>query len=64
MTSAPRYITRAKRAIRAEDDWYPESRERLDVIIVSDEPMDTGLVDQFDVPIMRVSSRGPVGFCR
>lgn len=63
MTS-PRYITRAKRSVRAEDDWYPESRERLDVIIASDEPVDTGLVDQFDIPIMRLSSKLPMGVCR
>lgn len=53
-----------KRAIRCEDDMWIEPRERLDVIIVSDDPVNTGLVDQRGIPIMRVPSRRPLGFCR
>jgi hypothetical protein len=63
--SVTRYITKTtKRAIRCEDYVWAEPRERLDVIIVSDDPIDTGLVDQHGTPIMRVSSRAPLGFCR
>lgn len=60
-----RYISRVHpRLVRAEDEWYPENRERLDVIVVEDSPVDTGLVDHHGVPIMRITSRAPVGFCR
>lgn len=64
--SDARYITRApKWAIRCEDDAWSFGRESVDVIITSDDPTHTGLVvDQHGVPIMRLSSRAPLGFCR
>lgn len=58
------YVSRAPKQIRAEDGWWPETRERMDAIIVDDTPVNTGLVDQRGVPIVRLSSRGPLGFCR
>ena len=61
--SNARYVP-MKRAIRCEDDWWPESRERMDVIIASDDPVDTGLVDQHGIPIMRLPAKSRLGFCR
>ncbi len=63
--SASRYIARVpKRAIRVEDDWWPANRETLDVIVTDDGAVKTGLVDQHGTLIMRLPSRGPLGFCR
>jgi hypothetical protein len=63
--SATRYISRVPtKTIRCEDDYWMAGRETLDVIIVSDDPVDTGLVDQHGVPIMRLSARAPMGFGR
>ena len=52
------------RTVRASDDWWPEPRESFDVLVTDDRPIDTGLVDQHGTPIMRLSDRSPLGFCR
>lgn len=59
-----RYVARLPKVIRAEDEWWPENRDSMDVIVTDEHPVDTGLVDQNGVPIMRLSSRIPMGFCR
>jgi len=48
----------------AGDDYWPAPREPFDVIVTDDTPEDTGLVDQYGVPLRRRSPRGPLGFCR
>jgi len=53
---------RRPRSVDAGDDWWPEPRETLQVIILSDEATDTGLVDQHGVTNWRKPSRHPVGF--
>jgi hypothetical protein len=52
------------KAVQCEDDCWHAGRETLDVIIVTDDPVDTGLIDQHGIPIMRLSSKGALGFCR
>lgn len=58
-----RYISRI-RPKQLGDDYYQEPRETMTVHAVDDAPTDTGLVDDLGVPIMRLSDRGPLGFCR
>ena len=61
----PRYVSRiAVRAVHCEDDVWPMPRETIDVVVVEDDPVHTGLVDHLGVPIMRLSSKAPIGFCR
>lgn len=55
-------LVRRPRVVRAEDDWYPEVRETVDVIIEDASPRDTGLVDQHGVTIWRTTARERVGF--
>jgi len=52
------------RGIEAGDDWYPEERGRIDVIIPDDKPQNTGLLDADGTPIYRVEVRAPIGFMR
>lgn len=59
-----RYVPRAPKRVHLEDEWYPEPRETMEIIITSDEPQDTGLLDQHGTPLMRVVSKAPMGFCR
>lgn len=60
-----KYVTRiTRRLVRAEDEWWPENRETIDVVVTDDHPVNTGLVDQNGVPIMRISPKSPMGFCR
>jgi hypothetical protein len=58
----PRYVTRA--LVSIEDDLCSEDREtpRSIVVHVSDDTVDTGLVDALGVRIYRVSDRVPMGF--
>lgn len=62
--SAARYIVSSKppRQIAAGDDWYPETRETVTVIVEDDKPTDTGLIDQHGVPIYRVPNRERCGY--
>lgn len=55
---APRHIRRP----RADDDYWPDLPATMDVIVVEDHPVDTGLVDEFGVTIWRTSMRERVGF--
>lgn len=55
-------LARRPRVVRAEDDWYPEMRETVDVIIEDALPRDTGLVDQHGVTIYRMPLRERCGF--
>lgn len=47
-----------------EDEWWTAPRETTDVIIEARDPEDIGLVDEHGTPIMRVTIRHPIGFCR
>ncbi len=65
MSATDRYFSvPRKKTIRASEDWWAEPRERLDVIVTDESPINTGLVDQYENPIMRTVQRGPLGFCR
>lgn len=46
----------------AGDDWYPDARETLEVIVDDSKPTDTGLVDQYGVTIYRMPRRERCGF--
>lgn len=50
------------RAVRAEDEWYPESRESIDVIIDDAAPVDTGLVDMSGTKIWRTATKERCGY--
>lgn len=62
--AAPRYVTSASRPrhVRAEDDFWPETRETIAVIVDEESAVDTGLVDAAGVSIYRVPQRNRVGF--
>ena len=49
---------------KAWDDYWPETRETLDVIVTDDDPVETGLIDQHGNKIVRLSPRQTMGFCR
>ena len=57
------YVT-IRRPIRPRsDDWEPEPPLiARDVIVVDDEPIKTGLLDQNGTPIYRTSDRIKLGF--
>lgn len=59
-----RYVALARPKQHVSDDYYQEHRETMTVHAVDGTPSDTGLVDHLGVPIMRLSERGPLGFCR
>lgn len=62
-----RYETRRAKphAVRADDGyWYAETPVRLEVIEETDEPVVTGLYDQFGNVIVRRNVRAPMGFKR
>ena len=54
-----RYI---RGGLRLEDDYWPQARDRLEVIVEDDRPADTGLLDEFGVRIFRVKKREKLGF--
>lgn len=58
-----RYVV-VPRSIKAEDEWWPEVRETLDVIVEDGQPIDTGLVNEHGDKIMCVPAAHPVGFAR
>ncbi len=59
-----RYVAapRRPRAVQAEDEWYSEPRETMEVIVRGAEPADSGLLDQFGVTLWRMPDRHKVGF--
>lgn len=59
-----RYVAAKPRpqAIVAGDDWYPEPRETVEVIVEDAAPRRIGLVDQYGVPIWRLPIRERCGF--
>lgn len=59
-----RYVSLAlrPRSIAADDDWWSETRETVNVIIDDDVPQDTGLVDQHGTKIYRTPVRERCGF--
>ena len=59
---APKYVTRAVRAIEAGDDWWTDDHRTISVSVGDDTPVDTGLVDGQGNSIYRVPSRRPIGF--
>lgn len=61
---ADRYIVagRKSRGVAAGDEWWPEARETVDVIVEETAPRDTGLVDQYGMTIWRVPKRERCGF--
>lgn len=61
---AYRTITRRPRAFLAGDDYIEEERQTCEVVVDEDSPIDTGLVDHHGNKIMRITQRGPMGFCR
>lgn len=58
-----RYVIRP-RAIDLGDDYWPDERLTLTILEEDIAPRDTGLVDQFGIPIVRLSPKIPAGFCR
>jgi hypothetical protein len=62
----PRYfvVPRPPTAIEAGDDFWEPSARSMEVLVPSDEPANTGLVDQFGASIYRMPTRRPVGFAR
>ena len=57
----PRYAYMKPRP-KAYDYGYSDSRETMDVTLTEEAPVDTGLVDQFGVPIVRLPDKRRVGF--
>lgn len=57
-----RYVREPARGFRVSDDYYFEERQTVEVIVCDEEPVDTGLVDEFGVRLFRVRERGKVGF--
>ena len=52
------------RVLYVEDEYYIEPRETITVHVEDAAPVDTGLVDEHGVRIMRTPNRSPMGFCR
>ena len=52
------------RSIDTGDEFWAEARETIDIIVAEEEPVETGLVDQWGKPIRRYPKRNPVGFMR
>lgn len=52
---APTYVSapRRPRAVQAGDDYWPETRETIEVICQGSEAIDTGLVDETGLTIYR-----------
>lgn len=52
----------APQAIQAGDDYWPETRETMSVVVTDNAPHDTGLVDERGVTIWRLPSIARIGF--
>jgi len=51
------------RSVEAGDDWWPEPRETIDVVITSEVlSINTGLVDQYGMTIWRYPRQYKLGF--
>ena len=53
-----RYVIRP----RADDDFYYDRPERVEVLVSDDRPQPTGIYDQFGNELFRVQDRVPMGF--